>query len=145
VKQSEDNYDVGPGWFYSARATTDTFSNYTINPGIGPVRLIHRIRPWACEEPFVSMAVSRDQQLTALDMSLRDGFTKSMCSLSSTPGSAAPLTMSSRFTAAAKEACFIFLRTLLAFMPSSRVGRVGRSSAHAVINPHNSSQAFVQK
>lgn len=46
-----------------------------------------------------------------------------MCSSSGRPRSSAPRSMSSRFTAAAKDFCFIFLRTLLAAMPARRSGR----------------------
>lgn len=70
---AEDNYDLGPGWFYSARAITDEFGNYNINPGIGPVRLVHRSRQWACEDPFVSLDVLESKQNTAPDMRMRDG------------------------------------------------------------------------
>ena len=47
---------------------------------------------------------------------------KTICSSRSTPRSAAPRVMSSRLTAAANEACFIFLRTPLASSPSKPRG-----------------------
>lgn len=71
----EDNYDMGAGWFYSARAITDESGNYNINPGIGPVRLIHRSRQWACKEPFVAVDVSGAQQNTAPSIRMRNGIT----------------------------------------------------------------------
>ena len=46
-----------------------------------------------------------------------------MCSSSGRPSNCAPFSMSSRFTAAANDFCFIFFFTLLAVMPVSFSGR----------------------
>src|SRR5437016_10240088 len=46
-----------------------------------------------------------------------------MCSSSGRPSNSAPFSISSRFTAAANDFCFIFFLTLLAVMPASFSGR----------------------
>src|SRR5262249_28475834 len=64
---------------------------------------------------------------------------KAMCSSRSTPISAAPLMMSSRFTLRANALSFIFLRTDLASTSANDL--LGFTSALAVMNPASSSQA----
>lgn len=70
-----DNYDVGPGWYYSTRAWSDEQGRYSIQPGVGPVRLfLHTRRKWAGEEPFVAVADVRvNETLQAPDIRMRDG------------------------------------------------------------------------
>ena len=62
-----------------------------------------------------------------------------MCSVRSTPKSAAPRSTSSRLTPRAKPLDFIFFLTLLAVRS---VTPCGRTSAAAVIRPASSSQAY---
>ncbi len=62
-----------------------------------------------------------------------------MCSVRSTPKSAAPRSTSSRLTLRAKPFAFIFFLTLDAVRS---VTPFGRTSAAAVTRPANSSQAY---
>lgn len=68
-----DYYGVGKGWYYSARATTDQEGNYTITPGVGPVRLVHRDRRWTSVEPYLEVNIGLINNIRVPNLHLYDG------------------------------------------------------------------------